>query len=88
VDAGGNLDRDDQSDHPVDGGAEWRPPPSAGNILAALLPSVLEPVGREPQREEPRRPGDARRGDTTNAIATPLSTAMTLHLPSATAKPI
>jgi hypothetical protein len=55
VDAHHDLDRDDRSDDPVDGGAEWWPPPGAGDVLSALLPSVLDPVGREPERKEPRR---------------------------------
>src|SRR5439155_15505136 len=52
-----------QGGDPVDGGAERWPPPGAGDILAALLPRVLDPMGREPERKEPRRSGDARRGD-------------------------
>ena len=52
-----------QDHDPVDGGAERWPPPGAGDVLAALLPRVLDPMGREPERKEPRRSGDARRGD-------------------------
>ena len=52
-----------QDHDPVDSGTEWRPPPGTGNVLAALLPSVFEPVGCEPNCEEPRRSGDTRRSD-------------------------
>jgi hypothetical protein len=54
---------DSQSHDPVHGGAEGRPPPGAGHKLVALLPSILDPVGRETRHEEPRRSGDTRRGD-------------------------
>jgi hypothetical protein len=47
---------------PVDGGAERRPPARVGNIVAAVLPEVLEAMGRVAKDEEPARPGDACRG--------------------------
>jgi hypothetical protein len=83
-----DLNPDGQSDDPVDGGAEWRPPPGPGYILAALLPSVLDSVGCEPQCGSHAGPVTPAAATTTNAIATPHSTAITIDLPSATAKPI
>src|SRR5437773_12009268 len=63
VDPRDDLDPDDQRDDPVDGGAERWPPPGAGDVLAALLPRLLDSMGREPERKEPRRSSDPRRGD-------------------------
>src|SRR5215213_2297715 len=63
LDAYDDLDRDDRRGDPVDGSAEGRPPPRAGDESRALLPSVLHAMGREPDHDEPRRSGDAGGGD-------------------------
>src|SRR6478752_2371046 len=60
--SGNDLDGENDGDEPVDGGAERRPPPCPGNVLAALLPEVLQTMACVPQDQEPSRPGDARRG--------------------------
>src|SRR6266851_674514 len=57
-----DLDGENQGDEPVDGGAKRRPPPGAGNVVAALLPEVFETMARVAEDEEPGRPGDARGG--------------------------
>src|SRR6266702_4516468 len=54
-----DLDDENHGDEPVDGGAERRPPPCAGNVVAALLPEVLEAVACVAQNQEPGRSGDA-----------------------------
>jgi hypothetical protein len=41
-DSGKDLDGENRGDEPVDGGAERRPPPCAGHVVAALLPEVFE----------------------------------------------
>src|SRR3954467_4297444 len=38
VDSCGDLYPDDQGNDPVDGCAEWRPPPGSGHELTAVLP--------------------------------------------------
>src|SRR6266581_9699846 len=57
-----DLDDENHGDEPVDGGAERRPPPCAGNVVAALLPEVLETMACVAKNEEPGRSGDARGG--------------------------
>src|SRR5690242_14929225 len=59
---------DDQHDHgrgddPVHDEAERRPPSSVGDVVAAVLPEILEPVAEEADHQQPRRPGDTRRGE-------------------------
>src|SRR5947199_7080765 len=54
-----DLDGEDDGDEPVDSGAERRPPPCAGDVVAALLPEVLETVACVAQDQEPGRSGDA-----------------------------
>src|SRR6266550_7417406 len=54
-----DLDGENHGDEPVDGGTERRPPPCAGNVVAALLPEVLEAVACVAQNQEPGRAGDA-----------------------------
>jgi hypothetical protein len=56
----GDLDDENYGDEPVDGGAERRPPPCVGNIVAALLPEVFETMACVAEDEEPGRSGDAR----------------------------
>src|SRR3954452_20554259 len=63
VDSCGYLDDQDRGDEPVDSGAEWRPPPSVGHVLAAFLPEVLEPVPGVADNEQPHRCGHAGRGE-------------------------
>jgi hypothetical protein len=88
VDPRDDLDPDDERDDPVDGGAERWPPSGAGDELAALLPRVLDPVGREPKASSHADPVTPAAATTTNAIATLHSTTMILVRPSATAKPM
>src|SRR2546421_9614377 len=57
-----DLDGENHGDEPVDGGAERRPPPGVGNVVAALLPEVLETMACVAKDQEPGRPGDAHRG--------------------------
>src|SRR5436305_920339 len=57
-----DLDGEDRGDEPVDGGAKRRPPPCVGNVVAALLPEVLETMACVAKDEEPGRSGDARGG--------------------------
>jgi hypothetical protein len=57
-----DLDDENHGDEPVDGGAKRRPPPCAGNVVAALLPEVLEAMACVAKDEEPGRSGDARGG--------------------------
>src|SRR5689334_25134241 len=56
-----DLDGEYHGDEPVDGCAERRPPPRAGDVVAALLPEVLETMACVAQDEEPGWSGDARR---------------------------
>src|SRR5262245_55813427 len=51
-DSHGDLDGENHGDEPVDGGAERRPPPCAGNVVAALLPEVLETMACVAKDEE------------------------------------
>src|SRR5882672_1150529 len=60
--SGNDLDGENHGDEPVDGGAERRPPPCPGDVVAALLPEVLETVACVTQDQQPGRSGDARRG--------------------------
>jgi len=60
--SGNDLDGENHGDEPVDGGAERRPPPCADDVVAALLPEVLEAVACVAQDQKPGRSGDARRG--------------------------
>src|SRR6267154_3645733 len=60
--SGNDLDGENDGDEPVDGGAERRPPPCAGDVVAALLPEVLEAMACVAQDQEPGRSGDGRRG--------------------------
>jgi hypothetical protein len=62
VDSGDGRDDEDGGDEPVDGGAERGPPSCVGDVLAALLPGVLEPMAGVAEHEQPRRPGDGDRG--------------------------
>jgi hypothetical protein len=62
VDPGDDRDDQDGCDEPVDSGAKRRSPSCVGNVLAALLPGVLEPVAGVTKHHQPRRPGDGRRG--------------------------
>src|SRR6185436_11139248 len=57
--SGNDLDGENDGDEPVDGGAERRPPPCPGNVVAALLPEVLETVACVAQDEDPGRSSDA-----------------------------
>src|SRR5437763_15831410 len=57
-----DLDGENDGDEPVDGGAERRPPPCAGDVVAAFLPEVLETMACVAQDEEPGRSGDTSRG--------------------------
>src|SRR5690349_9169846 len=57
--SGDDRDGENDGDEPVDGGAERRPPPCAGDVVAALLPEVLEAVACVAQDQEPGRSGDA-----------------------------
>src|SRR2546430_12797186 len=58
-----DLRDENHGDEPVDGGAERRPPPCAGNVVAALLPEVLEAMACVAQDQEPGRSGDACGGE-------------------------
>src|SRR5947209_10342424 len=57
-----DLDGENDGDEPVDGGAERRPPPCAGDVVAAFLPEVLETMACVAQDQEPGRSGDTSRG--------------------------
>jgi hypothetical protein len=61
--SGNDLDGENHGDEPVDGGAERRPPPCPGDVVAALLPEVLETVACVAQDQEPGRSGDGRCGE-------------------------
>src|SRR6266576_5547564 len=61
--SGNDLDGENDGDEPVDGGAERRPPPCPGDVVAALLPEVLETVACVAQDQQPGRSGDARGGE-------------------------
>src|SRR2546425_245786 len=54
-----DLGSENHGDEPVDGGAERRPPPSVGDVVAAFLPEVFETMAGVAKDEEPGRPGDA-----------------------------
>src|SRR5882724_11988830 len=56
--SGNDLDGEYHGDEPVDGGAERRPPPCAGHVVAALLPEVFETMACVAKDEEPGRSGD------------------------------
>src|SRR6185437_15128487 len=60
--SGNDLDGQNDGDEPVDGGAERRPPPCPGDVVAALLPEVLEAMACVANDQEPGRSGDACRG--------------------------
>src|SRR4051794_1509035 len=62
-DSGGLPDDQTRRDDPVDSGAEWRPPPGVGHILAAFLPEVFEPVAGVAGNEQPHRRRHAGRGE-------------------------
>jgi hypothetical protein len=47
VDADGDQQDEDRGGDPVDDEAERRPPASVGNIVAPVLPKVLEPMAGE-----------------------------------------
>ena len=83
-----DFNEENYGDEPVDGGAERRPPPCAGDVVAALLPEVLEAMACVAQDQEPGRSGDGRAASKTKAPVMLLSTAITLGLPSATANPM
>jgi hypothetical protein len=87
VHAGGDLDGDDRGHDPVDDHAERRPPACVGDEVAAVLPEVLSPWPAMPATSSHGDPVTAAAATTTNAKATPLSTAITFARPSATAKP-
>src|SRR5215472_828557 len=57
-----DLGGENHGDEPVHGGAERRPPLCFGNVVAALLPEVLQTMACVAKDEEPRRAGDARGG--------------------------
>src|SRR3954469_1025789 len=59
----GYLDDKDCRDEPVDSGAERRPPPGVGHVLATFLPEVLEPVAGVAGNEQPHRGCHAGRGE-------------------------
>src|SRR3954451_21864033 len=63
VDSCGYLDDKDGGDEPVDSGAERRPPPGVGDVLAAFLPEVFEPVAGIARNEQPRCRSHADRGE-------------------------
>src|SRR5881392_3081320 len=57
--SGNDLDGENHGDEPVDGGAERRPPPCVGNVVAAFLPEVFETMACVAKDQEPGRSGDA-----------------------------
>jgi hypothetical protein len=88
VDPCDDLNPDGQSDDPVHGGAEWRPPPGPDTYWRRCCQASLTPWAASPSARSHAGPVTPAAATTTNAIATPHSTAITIHLPSATAKPI
>ena len=88
VDADGDQHHKDRRDDPVDDQAERRPPASIGDIVAPVLPEVLDPMAGEASDQHPRRSGDPAAATTTKTVAMPASTAITVGRPSATAKPM
>jgi hypothetical protein len=59
VDADADQHDEDGGGDPVDDQAERRPPAGVGDIVAAVLPEVLESMAGEAQHQQPRRSGDA-----------------------------
>jgi hypothetical protein len=53
----------DGGDNPVNHQAERRPPPRVGDIVAAMLPEILQSMTDEAEHQQPHRPGDGRRGN-------------------------
>src|SRR5437764_13404582 len=52
-----DLGGENNGDEPVDGGAERRPPPGVGNVVAALLPEGFETMACLAKDGEPGQPG-------------------------------